>query len=163
MANNRTRNECLSAASHVVQIHTHARFPRGKKWPTYRVAVCSTNRKRSSFATKHFQRKSLKIFDLHPPPRRLVSFVVRINHVKSEMLSNRHTDTHTDTQTKYRNPRCACTPRVNHSFLGFAQVLSALIVQKNCQNRLLLRHNCVYRRLLINYVCGHIDDPPTLN
>ena len=61
------------AASHVVQIHTHARFPRSKKWPT-----CRTNRKRSSFATKHFQRKSLKIFDLHPPLRRLVSFVARI-------------------------------------------------------------------------------------
>ena len=83
MANNRTRNERLSknkaAASHVVQIHTHARFPRSKKWPTYHVVVCRTNRKRSSFATKHFQRKSLKIFDLHPPPRRLVSFVARIN------------------------------------------------------------------------------------
>ena len=40
---------------------------------------CSrTNRKHSSFATKHFQRKSLKTFDLHPPLRRLVSFVVRI-------------------------------------------------------------------------------------
>ena len=50
-----------------------------KKWPTYCVAVCRTNRKRSSFATKHFQRKSLKIFDLHPPPRRLVPFVARIN------------------------------------------------------------------------------------
>ena len=35
------------------------------------------------------------------------------NHVKSEMLSNRHTHTHTDTQTKYCNPRCACAPRVN--------------------------------------------------
>ena len=41
-----------------------------KKW--------RTNRKRSSFATKHFQRKSLKIFDLHPLLRRLVSFVTRI-------------------------------------------------------------------------------------
>ena len=61
-----------TAASHVVEIHTHAR---SKKWPTYHVAVCHTNRKRSSFATKHFQRESLKIFDLHPPPRRLVSFV----------------------------------------------------------------------------------------
>ena len=80
MANNQTRNERLSAASHVVQIHTHARFSRSKKkWPTYRVGVCRTNRKRSSFATKHFQRKSLKIFDLHPPLRRLVSFVARIN------------------------------------------------------------------------------------
>ena len=30
-ANNRTRNERLSADSHAVQIHTHARFPRSKK------------------------------------------------------------------------------------------------------------------------------------
>ena len=60
MANNQTRNERLSAASHVVQIHTHVRFPQSKKWLTYQVAVCRTNRKHSSFATKHFQRKSLK-------------------------------------------------------------------------------------------------------
>ena len=66
------------AASHVVQIHTHTRFPWSKKWPTYHVTVCRTNRKRSSFATKHFQRKSLKVFDLHPPLRRLVLFVARI-------------------------------------------------------------------------------------
>ena len=33
------------------------------------------------------------------------------------MLSNRHTDTHTNTQTKYCNPRCACSPRVNKSSL----------------------------------------------
>ena len=49
-----------TAASHVVQIHTRTRFPRSKKWPTFHVAVCRTNMKRSSFATKHFQRKSLK-------------------------------------------------------------------------------------------------------
>ena len=55
--------------------------------------TCSrTNRKHSSFTTKHFQRKSLKIFDLHPPLKRLLSFVARINPVKSEMLGNRHTD-----------------------------------------------------------------------
>ena len=50
-----------------------------------------------------------------------VSIICGTNkHVKSEMLSNRHThthtdrhtDTHADTQTKYRNTRCACTPRV---------------------------------------------------
>ena len=64
------------AASHVVQIHTHARFPRSKKMVD--LSCSCTNRKRSSFATKHFQRKSLKIFDLHPPLRRLVSFVARI-------------------------------------------------------------------------------------
>ena len=46
---NRTRKERLSqegkmAASHVVQIHTHARFPRSKKkWPTYYVAVPTGN------------------------------------------------------------------------------------------------------------------------
>ena len=43
-----------------------------------RLARSCTNRKRSSFATKHFQRKSLKIFDLHPPLGRLLSFVARI-------------------------------------------------------------------------------------
>ena len=31
------------AASHVVQIHTHARFLRSKKWPTYHVAVPTGN------------------------------------------------------------------------------------------------------------------------
>ena len=42
MANNQTRKERLSqnkmAASNVVQIHTHVRFPQSKKWPTYHVA-----------------------------------------------------------------------------------------------------------------------------
>ena len=80
-----------------------------KKRPTYCVAICRTNRKRSSFATNHFQRKLLKIFDLYPPPRSIVCGTNK--HVKSEVLSNRHT--HTDTQTKYCNPRCACEPRVN--------------------------------------------------
>ena len=32
-----------TAASHVVQVHTHARFPRSKKWPTYHVAVPTGN------------------------------------------------------------------------------------------------------------------------
>ena len=31
------------AASHVVQIHTHGRFPRSNKWPTYHVAVPTGN------------------------------------------------------------------------------------------------------------------------
>ena len=40
---------------------------------------CShTNRKLSSFATKHLQSKSLKIFDHHPPLRRWVPFMARI-------------------------------------------------------------------------------------
>ena len=29
------------------------------------------------------------------------------------MLSDTHTHTHTDRQTKYCNPRCTCAPRVN--------------------------------------------------
>ena len=48
-------------------------------------------------------------------------------------------------------------------FLGFVQDFSALIVQSNCQNRLLLKHSYVYYRLSINYVSEHIDDSPTLN
>ena len=62
---------------------------------------CSrTNRKRSSFATKHFQRKLLKIFDLHPLLRRLALFVARIITWKVRCLvTDTQTDTHTDTQT----------------------------------------------------------------
>ena len=51
-------------------------------------------------------------------------------------------------------------------FLAFAQVFSALIIRKkNCQNGLLLKNSYryVYCQLSINYVRGHIDDPPTLN
>ena len=29
------------------------------------------------------------------------------------METDTHTDTHADTQNDYRNPRCACAPRVN--------------------------------------------------
>ena len=69
---------------------------------------CScTNRKSSSFATKHFQRKSLKSFRPSSAAEKVSIVCGTNNHVKSEMLSNRHTDT----QTKYRNPRCACVPR----------------------------------------------------
>ena len=58
----------------------------------------STNRKCSSFAMKHFQRKSLKIFNLHPPLRRLVLLWHEQSREK-QMLSNRHTHTQTNTQT----------------------------------------------------------------
>ena len=44
-------------------------------------------------------------------------------------------------------------------FLGFVQIFSALIVKKNCQNGLLLKCSCVCCWLL-NYMHGHIDDPP---
>ena len=108
-----------TAASHTVQIHTHVRFPWSKKWPTYHVAVCCTNRKCSSFAMKHFQRKSLKIYDLHLLPRRLVSFVAPINTWKVRCWV-------TDTQTKCYNPRCACALRVKyHSFVGVGIVTRA--------------------------------------
>ena len=92
---------------------------------------CShTNRKRSSFAMKHFQRKLLKIFNLHPPLRRLVSFVARIITLKSEMLSNTHT--HTDTQTKYCNPRCTCAPRVNKlSYEGYFHMVFEHLPSRN--------------------------------
>ena len=55
-----------------------------------------TNRKHSSFATKHFQRRSLKLFDLHPPLERLLSFVARIITFKVRCWV---TDTHTHRQT----------------------------------------------------------------
>ena len=31
-----------------------------------------------------------------------------------ETDTHTHTDTHTDTQNDYRNPRCACAPRVKN-------------------------------------------------
>ena len=54
---------------------------------------CSrTNRKRSSFVTKHFQRKSLNFLPSSTAEK--VSIVCGTNnHIKSEMLSDRHTDT----------------------------------------------------------------------
>ena len=89
MVNNRTRNERpLPTWSRFIRMRV---FCGVKKWPTYCVFICCTNRKRSSFATNHFQRKSLKI----PPPRSIVCGTYK--HIKSEVLSNRHT--HTDTQT----------------------------------------------------------------
>ena len=94
------------AASHVVQIHTHARFPR---WPTYPVAVPTGNALASQRSI--FRENRLKFRPSSAAEK--VSIVCGTNNrVKSEMLSNRHT--HTDTQTKYRNPRCACAPRVNN-------------------------------------------------
>jgi len=95
-------------------IHTHARFPRSKKWPTFHVAAVSTE---NTLALQwNIRENSLKFkFDLHPPLR-LVSFVVGIIAWKVRCWvtdTHTHTDTHTDTQTKYCNPPCACAPRVN--------------------------------------------------
>ena len=60
MVNNRTSNERpgsppLAAWSRFIRMCV---FCGVKKWPTYRVAVSRTNRKRSSFATKNFQKFS---------------------------------------------------------------------------------------------------------
>jgi len=80
------------AASHVVQIHTHARFQRSKKWPTYHIAVPTGNAlalQRSIFRENRLKFAAEK-----------VSIVCGTNnHVKSEMLSNRYTDTQTHTHT----------------------------------------------------------------
>ena len=150
MANNRTHNERLSAASHVVQIHTHARFPRSKKWPTYHVAVCRTNRKRSSFATKHFQRKSLKIFDLHPPPRRLVSFVARINMWKVRCwVTDTHTHTHTqtDTQTDMQTHRPSTVTLAAHAHRG---LFTGPI---NCHHQLTVHVSFILTHCTQKFVC----------
>ena len=66
---------------------------------------CSrTNRKRSGFAMKHFQRKPLKIFRPSSATEK-VSIICGVNnHVKSEMLNNRHTDRQTDTHTQTHRP-----------------------------------------------------------
>ena len=68
----------------VVQIHMHARFPRSKNgrlvmWPYQ-------HRKRSSFATKHFQSKCFVVLG------KLLSFVARIITFKVRCWV---TDTHT--------------------------------------------------------------------
>jgi len=64
------------AAIHVVQIHTHARILRSKKWPTRHVAVPTGNAQASQQSI--FRENCLKLFDLHPPLGRLLSFVAQI-------------------------------------------------------------------------------------
>ena len=46
----------------------------------------------------------------------LVSLMSRFGACSARIRGDRHThtDRHTDTQSKYRNPRCACAPRVNY-------------------------------------------------
>ena len=84
----------IELTMNVSQIHMHARFPWSIKWPTYHVAVCCTNRKRSSFATKHFQRKS-QIFRPSSVTEKVSIGCGTNKHMKSEMLSSRHTHTQT--------------------------------------------------------------------
>ena len=43
----------------------------------------------------------------------LVLLMSRFGACSARTSGDRHTHTQTDTQTKYRNPRCACAPRVN--------------------------------------------------
>ena len=74
-----------------------------------RPIVARTYRKRSSSATKHFQRNSHIFFYL----RWIGELVLDANNdCRSELSNNRQTDTHT--QNDYSNPRCACAPRVNY-------------------------------------------------
>ena len=99
MANNRTHKEHLSqeqmAASHVVQIHTHACFLRSKKWPTYHVAVPTGNA--LALQQSIFRNDCLNFQPSSAAEK--VSIICGTNkHVKS---------------AKYRNPRCACAQRVN--------------------------------------------------
>ena len=83
-------SENKMATINMVEIYTHAALSAESKMAD---SSCSrTNRKRSSFTTKHFQRKSLKIFDLHPLLR-LLLFVVRIITCKVRCWV---TDTDTD-------------------------------------------------------------------
>ena len=121
MTNNRTRKEHLSY-SRIARLYARLRLSQAKtNYPAAirvvkvqssrfirmrvlrevkngRLALSRTNRKRSSFATKHFQKKSLKIFDLHPPLGKLLSFVARISAFKVRCWVT-DTQTHTHTQT----------------------------------------------------------------
>ena len=102
-------SENKMAAIHVVQINTHVRFPRSKKWPTHHVPVPTGTLK---LLNKAFSEKIAQNFDLHLLLGRLLSFVALIITFKVRgWVTDTHT--HTDTQTKYCNPRCACAPRVN--------------------------------------------------
>ena len=43
----------------------------------------------------------------------LVSLISRLVACSARIVADRQTDKQTDTQNDYRNPRCACAPRVN--------------------------------------------------
>ena len=142
------KSENKMAASHVVHINTHVRFPWSKKWQTYHVAVPTGNAlasQRSIFRENrlNFRPSSAAV---------KVSIVCGTNnHVKSEMLSNAHTHTHTDTQTKYCNPRCACAPRVNNCFMlsplcHCAQNMLKLCPLKGSRS---CNHNCCSSNFLV--------------
>ena len=102
-------SENKMTASHVVQIHMCAFFLLSKKWLTYHVAVPTGN-------TLALQRGIFNKNRLNFRPSSAAEKVAIVsdtnNHVKSEMLCNRYTQT--DTQAKYCNPHCTCMPRVNN-------------------------------------------------
>ena len=62
-------------------------------------------------STQSFQEKRLKIKDL-ATLKRFVAVIGRPVPCTARLASDR--DRQTDRQTKYRNPRCACAPRVNY-------------------------------------------------
>ena len=106
------------------------------KWPTNRVAVPTGN---ALAPQRSVSRENRLNFRPSSATEKVIIILDTNNHVKSEMLSNRHTHTHrpstvtvavharrglltdrqtdrqtdTHTDTKYYNPRCACAPRVN--------------------------------------------------
>ena len=148
-----------TTASNVVQIHKHARFPRSKKWPTYRIAVPTGNA--LALQRSIFRENRLKFSTLHPLPRRLVSFVAQINMLKVRCLhthTHTHTQTqthrHTDTQTKYCNPRCACAPRVNNILRPIRRERTVryihIVYMHNMLDRLYIFHWCNTRLCLVN-------------
>jgi len=96
---------------------TWSRFIRMRVFRGVKMADLSysrTNRNRSSFATKYFQRKSLKVFDLHPPLRRIVSFVARIITWKVKCwVTDTQTDTHTQTISTVTLAAHACQGLTN--------------------------------------------------
>ena len=74
------------------------------KWPTECYVV---SKKRSNFLTKLFFLKRLFIFAPQVTLKSLVFLDCRVIARGARI----ERQTHTDTQTKYSNPRCACAPR----------------------------------------------------
>ena len=92
---------------------------------------CScTNRKSSSFATKHFQRKSLKSFQPSSAAEKVSIVCGTNNHVKSEMLSNRHTDTQTHRPSTVTLAAHACRVQRGGARVCDSRTYKALYISK---------------------------------
>ena len=74
-----------------------------------------------NFWTQYFQENRLFIIHRYVALRLLISLFGR-HVVCSGGIS--HGNRHTHTQTKYCNPRCACTPRVNHLTNAYVATLT---------------------------------------